>query len=123
MTTLMTGPYYEDANYCVARMGRDLKQDEGHKVGVIQHCEALCDADPDCSAFEWYEDEWKGKRCFLITTWIPAVRGAEGPQWRDAQCYVKGEGTTPMAMTTMPTMAPAEPVQLRSRLRRSRRQQ
>jgi len=50
-----------------------------------------CEANPQCSAVEWYEAKWNGSSCFHMNQGFGknrAVRGGSGPQWRDAECLV-----------------------------------
>mmetsp|Transcript_21334 Transcript_21334/g.47186 ORF Transcript_21334/g.47186 Transcript_21334/m.47186 type:complete len:143 (-) Transcript_21334:9-437(-) len=83
--------YTEFDNYCVSRMGNDLKQDAGHQVtGGIEECKALCDARADCHGFEWYEAGWRQSQCFLVSGQEAPLRGSLSSfQWRDAKCFVK----------------------------------
>jgi len=57
-------------------------------------CMQQCEANPQCSAIEWYEAKWKGSSCFHFNQGFGknrAVKGATGPQWRDAKCLTRKE--------------------------------
>eukprot|EP00448_Togula_jolla_P007392 CAMPEP_0170602454 /NCGR_PEP_ID=MMETSP0224-20130122/18397_1 /TAXON_ID=285029 /ORGANISM="Togula jolla, Strain CCCM 725" /LENGTH=220 /DNA_ID=CAMNT_0010927289 /DNA_START=50 /DNA_END=712 /DNA_ORIENTATION=- len=84
--------YAQFYNYCVSRLGDDLKQDGGHPTpGGVADCKALCNADAFCSGFEWYQAGWQhGHHCFLISGGRHAKRGAfAATKFRDARCFVK----------------------------------
>merc|ERR1719321_370471 len=76
-------------NFCVGAGDQDLPQTaRGGGNGSLSECQAMCDADGTCSAVEWYEEPWRGNRCFHMLN-QPVTHGSPTPQWRDAVCYVK----------------------------------
>jgi len=53
-----------------------------------------CEANPQCSAIEWYAAQWHGSSCYHMNLGFDkdrAVRGSSGVQWRDAKCLVRKE--------------------------------
>ena len=55
----------------------------------IGNCQAECDIQSKCSAFEWYENGKQGTKCFLILTESIAVKGSSKDTFLDVNCYTK----------------------------------
>ena len=94
--------YREYPNYCVSSSNKDLPQ-TNHPAGdtSIGECQIECNANMNCSAFEWYEMGWDLSKCKLMLGHIPATKGSSRSQWQDAKCYVKTAKGMPYKYTIM----------------------
>jgi len=80
-------------NYCVSSDGKNMAQTAYPNGNAhIRRCQHHCAMRDNCSAFEWYESEWNGNKCFLMLGTIKSTKGvidSVHSKWRDATCSIK----------------------------------
>ena len=77
---------------CICQWRRSIESKHPEGDENIGNCQAECDIQSKCSAFEWYENGKQGTKCFLVLTESIAVKGSSGSSnspLLDGNCYIK----------------------------------